>query len=304
MGAESGLALVLGGNAVLSGFMDRGFSVSPAPPLAEQKGERYVDVVRLIRRLLSPDGCAWDREQDFTTLGKFLLEETCEVLDALRDENWQGLREELGDLSFQVVFLSELAQRKGLFGPDDVFLDLIEKLVRRHPHVFGDVVADTKETVEANWETIKAEEKRLRPLLDNIPRSLPALDSARRISDRVATVGFDWEDFTGSRAKVQEELDELDEAVEARDLDAMEHELGDVLFALVNYARHVGLDPERALARTSLRFRTRFAHVEERVRSRHGDWPRKDGKATFGISLSEMESYWDEAKQREKNDRS
>lgn len=260
-----------------------------------------MDVVRLMRRLLAPDGCAWDREQDFASLGKYLREESCEVLDALLFEDWDGLKEELGDLAFQVVFLSELAQRKGLFGPDDVFVHVMEKLVRRHPHVFGDAEALTPGAVEANWEAIKAEEKVQRPLLDNIPRSLPALEGARRLSERVSTVGFDWKDRTGSRAKVEEELSELDVAVAASDAQAMEHELGDVLFALVNYARHLGLDAEQALFRTSSRFRSRFGHVERRVKERHGDWPRQGVKATFGVPLEEMDAYWDEAKRREKD---
>jgi MazG family protein len=153
--------------------------------------------------------------------------------------------------------------------------------------------------VSSNWEAIKAEEKRNRPLLDNIPRSLPALEGARRMSERVARVGFDWKDEQGSRHKVAEELHELDEAVESGNRVAMEHELGDTLFALVNYARHLEIDPEQALRKTSKRFRERFDFVEEQVKKRHGDWPREEGRAVRGVELDEMEDYWQKAKERE-----
>ncbi|HXS17682.1 MAG TPA: MazG family protein, partial [Polyangiaceae bacterium] len=181
-----------------------------------------------------------------------------------------------------------------------VFKHMCEKLVRRHPHVFADGKATASADVELNWERIKAEEKRNRPLLDNIPRSLPALVGARRLSERAASVGFDWDDAQGSREKVSEELDELDEAARSGNKREIEHELGDVLFALVNFARHLGVDPEQALAKTSLRFRTRFNHVEHRVKATRGDWPRDGVKATLGVALSDLESYWQEAKELEK----
>jgi len=252
-----------------------------------------------MRRLLAEDGCPWDREQTISSLKNYVLEEACEVMDAIEADNRKSLQDELGDLAFQVVFLSELAQREGSFGPDDVFRGIIEKLVRRHPHVFAEGQVTTPGQVEVQWEAIKAEEKKDRPLLDNIPRSLPALEGARRMSEAVARVGFDWKDNQGSRAKVEEELNELDEAAALGDSAAIEHELGDILFALVNYGRHLGVDAERALRKTNDRFRHRFQHVEERVRSMHADWPRKDGKATTGIPLEELDSYWREAKELE-----
>jgi len=253
-----------------------------------------------MRRLLALDGCPWDQEQTISSLRPYVLEEACEVMDAIESGDPQQLREELGDLAFQVVFLSELAQRSGWFGPDDVFQGMCEKLVRRHPHVFADTVATQSSEVEVNWERIKAEEKRNRPLLDNIPRSLPALVGAKRLSERAASVGFDWDDAQGSREKVSEELDELDVAAQSGNKREIEHELGDVLFALVNFARHLGVDPELALARTSLRFRSRFNHVEQRVKATRGDWPRTDVKATTGVPLADLESYWQEAKALEK----
>lgn len=283
--------------------MGHPFQIPTPRPLGEQNGDTYPAVVALMRRLLAEDGCPWDREQTLTSLRKYVLEEACEVMDALESGDRESLADELGDLAFQVVFLSELAQREGAFGPDDVFCGVMEKLVRRHPHVFSDSSLDTSDQVESQWEAIKAEEKKDRPLLDNIPRSLPALEGARRMSARAATVGFDWTEKEGSRAKVAEELRELDEAALLGDAGAMEHELGDVFFALVNYARHLGVDPETALRKTNERFRRRFDHVERKVRQAREDWPRENGKATAGVPLQEMESAWQEAKELEKRDK-
>jgi len=279
--------------------MGRAFDMPAEIPIEEQSGQSYQVMVALMRRLLAADGCPWDREQTIPSLRPYVLEEACEVMDAIESGDHRQLREELGDLAFQVVFLSELAQRQGWFGPDDVFRELCSKLVRRHPHVFGDEVASQAKQVESNWEKIKAQEKKDRPLLDNIPRSLPALQGAKRLSERAASVGFDWQDARGSWAKVHEELDELEVAVSNGEAAEVEHELGDVLFALVNLARHLKVDPEQALRKTALRFRRRFEHVEKRVREAHGDWPRDGVRATSGVPLEELESYWQQAKRLE-----
>lgn len=280
--------------------MGRPFQIPPERPLALQSGETFPEVVALMRRLLAEDGCPWDREQTLASLRPYVLEEACEVMDALDSGDRKSLADELGDLAFQVVFLSELAQREGSFGPDDVFRGVIEKLVRRHPHVFSDTTIETSRQVESQWEAIKAEEKKSRPLLDNIPRSLPGLEAARRMSEKAASVGFDWTEKEGSRAKVAEEIQELDEAVASGRKEEIEHELGDVFFALVNYARHLGVDPEAALRKTNARFRRRFEHVESSVRKARGDWPRVKGKATLGVPLGEMEAAWQEAKELER----
>src|SRR5690554_3795000 len=272
------------------------FDIPDALPLDAQGGQTFPALVALMRRLLAPDGCPWDREQDFASLRQYVLEEACEVIDAIDEDDRAALREELGDLALQVVFLSELARREGTFGLDDVIREVVEKLVRRHPHIFGDGTADDSVEVLRSWEAIKAREKRARPLLDNIPRSLPALLGAQKMSDRVARVGFDWPDVAGSRGKVSEELEELDEAVAAGDRAAIEHELGDLFFALVNFARHHGLDAEQALRKSNDRFRRRFDHVERKVRVAHGDWPRREGKPTTGVPLEELEGYWQDAK--------
>ncbi|HVJ18353.1 MAG TPA: nucleoside triphosphate pyrophosphohydrolase [Polyangiaceae bacterium] len=273
------------------------FDVPSPPPLPEQRGQTFPALVALMQRLLAPDGCPWDREQDFKSLRKYVLEEACEVIDAIDNEDPEHLKEELGDLALQVVFLGELARVKGQFGPDDVVAGIVEKLVRRHPHVFGDESVSSSEEVLQNWERIKAEEKSERGVLDGVPRSLPALYRAQRMGDKVNRVGFDWPDARGSRDKVSEELAELDEAAASGDKTRVEQELGDLLFALVNFARHHGVDAELALRGTADRFASRFSHVEKRVKEQHGGWPRgEDGKPSRGLPLEVMDSYWEEAK--------
>jgi len=279
--------------------MPEAFPIPESVPLEQQTGQSFAALVALMRRLLAPDGCPWDREQSIESLRQYVLEEACEVLDAIDSGDRAHLQEELGDLALQIAFISELARREARFGPDDVMRGIVEKLVRRHPHVFGNVEVEGSDAVVRNWEAIKAAEKARRPLLDDIPRALPALMGAERVSARVAKVGFDWPDAAGSREKVREELAELDEAVAAGDPTEIEAELGDVLFALVNLARHHGVDAEVALRKTGDRFRKRFAHVEGRVLDRHGDWPRDErGKPTRGLTLEELDLYWEEAKLR------
>ncbi|MBI3205598.1 MAG: nucleoside triphosphate pyrophosphohydrolase [Myxococcales bacterium] len=271
--------------------------VPPKLPLSEQRGQTYPSLVALMQRLLAPGGCPWDREQTFDSLKRYVLEEACEVIDAIEADDRELLVEELGDLALQVVFLGELLRREGRFGPDDVVRGIIAKLVRRHPHVFGDVEVSGSDEVLQNWENIKANEKQGRGILDGVPRALPALYRAQRMSEKVSRVGFDWPDPSGSRDKVGEEVRELDEAIATGDADRIEHELGDLLFALVNLARHQKVDAETALRKAGDRFRERFAHVEARVREKHGGWPvGEDGKPGHGLGLEELDGYWDEAK--------
>src|SRR5260221_9188351 len=278
--------------------MPRPFAIPAAIPLDEQQGSTFASLVLLMQKLLAPDGCPWDREQDYRSLRKYVLEEACEVIDAIDRGKLDELMDELGDLSLQVAFLAELARRDGAFGPDDVVRAICEKLVRRHPHVFGDVSVSGSEDVLRNWDAIKRSEKVDRPLLDGIPRALPALLRATRMSEKVSRVGFDWPDMRGSRDKVAEELAELDAAVVRGDQGRIRSELGDVLLALVNFARHHGVDAEEALRDTGDRFRRRFDHVESRVKERHGGWPLDDdGRPTRGIPLEELDGYWTEAKE-------
>jgi MazG family protein len=281
----------------------------PVPAVPAQDGATIVRLVALMRRLLAPGGCPWDREQSLETLRKYLIEETCEVVDAIDSKDRGSLREELGDLLLQIVFQSELTRAEGAFAIDDVVAGIVDKLVARHPHVFGTGSAADAGAVVKNWEKIKAEEKARRGVvagvLSGVPRSMSALTRAQRIGEKVARVGFDWPDASGSRAKVAEELEELDRAVASGEAADIEEELGDVLFALVNLARHVGVDAEAALRRTSEKFTARFAHVEARVREVHGGWsPAAQSAGTGGAAgdahhpLAELDRYWEEAKRK------
>lgn len=263
----------------------------PVPALEDQDGTTLVRLVGVMRRLLAPNGCPWDREQSLETLRKYVLEEACEVIDAIDSGNRDALREELGDLLLQVVFQAELLRKEGKFAIDDVIGGIVEKLVSRHPHVFGDVKADTADEVLTNWEKLKAKEKQGRGILAGVPRSLPALVRAQRIGEKVSRVGFDWADSGGSFDKVHEEIGELERAIASGDAKDKEEELGDALFALVNLARHMNVDAEGALRRTIDKFMTRFSHVEERVKENHGGFG-EAGK----LPLETLDTYWEEAK--------
>ncbi len=267
----------------------------PVPPLERQDGSTLTRLVALMGRLLGADGCPWDREQSFETLRKYVLEEACEVIDAIDSGDRAAIREELGDLLLQVVFQAELGRREGSFAIDDVISGIVDKLVSRHPHVFGRLEAKDADEVLRNWEKIKAKEKGDRGILAGVPRSMPALTRAQRVGEKVARVGFDWEDARGSRAKVSEEVGELDRAIEEGNAESIEEELGDVLFALVNLARHLKVDAEGALRRTIAKFTERFAHVEDRVREEHGGWGDADGGERHP-PLEVLDRYWEEAK--------
>jgi nucleoside triphosphate diphosphatase len=277
----------------------------PVPPLPRQDGATLVRLVGVMRRLLGPGGCPWDREQTFESVKRYVLEEACEVIDAIDKGDRAAMREELGDLLLQVVFLSELGRAEGAFAVDDVVAGIVDKLVSRHPHVFGDLDVETAEEVLRNWERIKAQEKKDRGLLSGVPRSMPALVRAQRIGEKVERVGFDWEDAGGSRQKVTEEIGELDRAIASGNQAAIEEEMGDVLFALVNLSRHVRVDAEGALRRTIDKFTTRFSHVEARVKEEHGGFGpaasrSEDGRDAAKLPLEVLDRYWEEAKSKEK----
>ncbi len=284
--------------------MSKPFEPVVVPPLAEQNGQTFPRLVELMQRLLAPDGCPWDRKQSFATLRKYVLEEAAEVVDAIDSGDRKEIRAELGDLLLQIVFQAELGRAEQAFGPDDVVAGICDKLVRRHPHVFGDASVEDADEVLRNWEAIKAQEraesgKADKGMLSGVPRGLPALVRAQRIGEKVQRVGFDWPNPQGSRAKVTEEIGELDEAIAKGDADAIEAELGDTLFALVNLARHVHVDAEGALRRTIDKFGTRFAHVEKRVREEHGGFP-DTSKGAAPLSLEVLDGYWEQAKQSDK----
>ena len=225
-------------------------------------------LLEIMARLRDPaGGCPWDREQDFRSIAPHTLEEAYEVADAIERGDLESLRDELGDLLFQVAFHAQLASEQGAFRFDDVVAAICDKLTRRHPHVFaGASVADAGEQTR-RWEDMKREERRALGqdgALSDVPLALPALTRARKLGSRAAQAGFDWPDAGGPRAKIDEELLELDRAADAASRQA---ELGDLLFSVVNYARHLGLDPERALREANERFANRYAHVERALRT-------------------------------------
>ena len=267
----------------------------PEPDLAplpgKQTGAEVSRLCGLMQRLLAPGGCPWDREQTLATLVPYLVEETYEVVDALASGTVEDHREELGDLLLQIVFQSELRFAEGAFGIDDVARGIVAKLVRRHPHVFGEVEAKDAGAVLANWAKLKATEKAEKGkhgALHGIPRSAPALLRATRAGEKAGAVGLDWPDAKGPRAKIDEELAELDAAVAAGDRDEMQKELGDVLLAVANLARKLGLDAESALRGSTDRFADRFAHIEEALRAQ--------GRAVSDASAEEQDRLWDAAK--------
>ena len=242
-------------------------------------------------RLRAPGGCPWDREQTFETIKPYLLEETYEVMDAIDARDWRELSGELGDLLLQAVFFSEMAAEQDLFRIDDALDAINEKLVRRHPHVFGAETAQTGDDVRKIWSEVKALENRDKPkesLLDGVPRALPALVEAQQITSRAASVGFDWSDSDQVLDKLREELAELDAARRSGSREEIEDEMGDLLFVLVNLARFVKVDPEQALRKTNAKFRRRFGYVERKLAER--------GTSPAESNIDEMESLWQQAK--------
>jgi tetrapyrrole methylase family protein/MazG family protein/ATP diphosphatase len=251
-------------------------------------GSTLPRLVQIMQRLLAPDGCPWDREQTLQSLRNYVIEEAHEVVDAIDRGDPAELREELGDLLLQIVFQSELARAQGWFGPDDVVAAICEKLIRRHPHVFGDTKVSGTDEVLVNWEKIKASEKRGRGALDGVPVALPSLLRALRMGEKAARVGFDWPNGQGARDKVSEELGELDQALASGDKAQAERELGDLLFALVSYARKLELDPEAALRGTLARFAERVRHVERAALA--------GGRPAEELSPAELDALWVAAK--------
>jgi MazG family protein len=292
-------------------------------------GERFERAVSIMARLRGPGGCPWDREQTFDTIKPYTLEEAYDVVEAIDARDWDELRGELGDLLLQVLFYSQMAAEEKNFSIDDVLDRLSNKLVDRHPHVFGDVKADTPGEVLRNWQALKADEKRKREgndsketgaypesVLAGVSATMPSLMEAYKISSRVAHVGFDWPNIAGLFDKLSEEAGELRKDLEeypepgpqpesaagvagARGVkispelrERLEDEVGDLLFVLVNIARYLSLDPESALRKTNRKFRRRFEYLEDRLR--------QQGRRPTDASLDEMESLWQESKRSEK----
>lgn len=260
--------------------------------MSESANDRFGELVQIMARLRGENGCPWDREQTHASIKPYLLEETYEVLESIDENDPAKLEEELGDLALQVVFHAQMADEAGLFTIADVLRGINEKLRRRHPHIFGDVKADTAQEVLFNWEQIKKLEREKAQgrasVLDGVPRELPALLRAHRLQEKASRVGFDWNEARQVFQKVEEELAELRAAMESEQPDRMEAELGDLLFSLVNLGRFIAVNPEDALRKTIARFIARFQYIEEEL-ARRGTAP---GQVTF----EEMDALWSEAK--------
>ncbi len=249
----------------------------------------FDELVRVMARLRAPNGCPWDREQSHRSLRPYLLEEAYEALEAIDAEDWARLCDELGDVLLQVVFHAQLAAERGDFDITDVVTGIVTKLKRRHPHVFGDVQVSDSDEVLDRWEKLKRQEagyQERASALDGIPPALPALQRAHKLQKRAARVGFDWEDISGPRAKIDEELREVDEATPEQ----IEDEIGDLLFAIVNYARFRGVEPEGALRRANERFACRFRAIEQAAGS-----PQRLRE----MNLEQMDKLWEQVKAKE-----
>lgn len=251
------------------------------------------DLLKIMSQLRDPEsGCPWDKEQTFESIVPSTIEECYELADAIAKGDMPHVKEELGDVLFQVVFYSQLGKEQGDFDFHSVVDTLASKLVRRHPHVFGDAEAKNTIDVKNRWEAIKQaerDEKQQTRLLDDVPIALPAMTRAVKLQKRTARVGFDWENWADVLPKIDEERQELQEALDEDDSAAIEHELGDMLFALTNLARKLKLDPETCLRKTNERFEARFNHIEDSLIA--------EGKSLEDASLIEMDQRWDEAKQ-------
>jgi len=267
--------------------------------------QRLIDIMAALRAPVT--GCPWDLEQTFATIAPFTLEEAYEVADAIERGDFVDLRDELGDLLLQVVFHARMAEEAGRFDFGGVVAAITAKLIRRHPHVFGDAGDLSTDEVKALWGRIKAEEKRQRAearaaaglapeerpsALAGVPLPLPALTRALKLQEKAGKVGFDWNDARAVLAKLREEVDEIDAEIDARDVEKAAGEIGDLLFAVANLARHLEVDPESALRAANAKFERRFAHIETRLAA--------DGRAPDAASLAEMETLWNEAKARER----
>jgi nucleoside triphosphate diphosphatase len=291
-------------------------------------GEKFERAVGIMERLRAPGGCPWDREQTFDSIKPYTLEETYEVLEAIDNRDWPELAGELGDLLLQVLFYAEMAKEQNSFSIDDVLDRLSEKLIHRHPHVFGDVKADTASEVKKNWEALKVEERKKqkgdeeisepvkRSILAGVSSAMPAMLEAHKLSSRAAQAGFDWPDIEGIFDKLDEETRELREQLKSFPAPGprpqgrgvagsgrtaapeklqlrLEEEVGDLFFVLVNLARHVSADPESALRMTNRKFKRRFQWMEERLH--------ESGRAADQASMEELESLWQQAKAHEKD---
>ncbi len=252
----------------------------------------YSQSIERLRKIMDElrEECPWDKKQTIQTLRKQTIEETYELADAITDEDWEGIKEELGDLLLHIVFYSRIGAEKQLFTFDDVIETVCNKLVARHPHIYSSVKVNSEEDVKQNWEQIKLKEGK-KSVLSGVPNSLPALIKAIRLQEKTKQVGFEWDAIDQVKEKVDEEIEELYEAVDGGVQEKVEEEFGDVLFALVNYARFAKIDPELALERTNKKFIRRFKYIEEKAAEQN--------KALLDMTLEEMDALWNNAKELE-----
>lgn len=255
----------------------------------------FDDLVNLMTTLRGPDGCPWDRKQTLPDLKPFVIEEAYEVVDAIDRNDRAALLEEIGDLLLEAVFIAEITREEGSFDVYDSITAIHDKLVRRHPHVFSDVVAGDAEQVLVNWEKLKSEERKAenKSVLSGVPQSLPALLKASRLTEKAARVGFDWRRTEDVFAKLDEEIAELREAVASGDTSRIEDEMGDILFTIANVARKVNVNAEEALQSTNRKFMRRFESMEKQVHGR--------GQNLDQLALEEMDALWDDAKAAERS---
>lgn len=256
----------------------------------------YAKSIERLRKIMDElrQECPWDKKQTIHSLRPQTIEEVYELTDAITDENWQGLKEELGDVLLHIIFYSKIGAEQNQFSFDDVIEGVCNKLIARHPHIYGNAKADDEEQVKQNWEKIKLKEGKT-SVLSGIPKTMPAIIKALRLQEKTKQVGFEWDTVAQVKDKVEEEMQELYEAVASDSPDKMEDEFGDVLFALVNYARFIKVDPELALERTNKKFIRRFQQVETMAL--------QTGKALHDMSLMEMDALWNEVKKQEREER-
>ena len=251
----------------------------------EQKLKSFERLLTIMDKLRAE--CPWDKKQTLESLRYLTIEETYELADAILEKDMDEIKGELGDLMLHMVFYSKIASETNDFDVADVLNTVCDKLVERHPHIYGNVVAETEEAVKENWEKIKLKSGK-KSVLQGVPKSLPAMVKATRVQEKARGVGFDWDNKEQVFEKVKEEFSELHEEVEKNDISAIEDEFGDVLFSMINYARFIGVDPEMALERTNKKFIRRFQYLEAESK--------KDGKEMGEMTLNEMDEYWNKAK--------
>ena len=258
----------------------------------DKSAEQFIKLLNIVEKLRGPDGCPWDKEQTPASLLPYFLEETYEVIESIDQSNWDNLKEELGDVMLHIALQAQISKEEGRFTIFDSLVNINKKLVHRHPHVFGDEKADMASHAKKNWEAIKHEEKKRESRLDGVPLALPALTRAQRLQEKASYAGFDWDNIDKVWGKLDEEIDELREADKIKNRSNLEEEIGDVLFSVVNLARHLKLDSEDLLRKANAKFVNRFKAIEKELAKR--------GKTVDEAKLDEMDELWNKIKIQEK----